>query len=217
MKKKAIVVSLLLCAIGLSAFAEVGTYFKGAVGYGYRWSMDWTTTSYDGETYSWKEVYGREGVDFNLFAHLVEVVPTIGIEPWRGSGNVFLRGLSFEISLDVGIGKAAISLSADGESETSDSVMAGVIAPKVMAVYTYRAGRVAPYIGVGVSVPIAIILEMLNESLTDIFEVGVNGNVMAGVGFMVTPSVMPVIEADFGFGSSMRIDARAGIVYRIDM
>ena len=235
MKKKAIVVSLLLCAIGLSAFAEVGTYFKGAVGYGYRWGMDWTTTAKWGneeETWSWSDMYEEEGADdFNLYAHLVEIVPTFGIEPWRGSGNAFLRGLSFEISVDVGIGKSAMSLSAGDYSETSDSVMAYIISPKVMAVYTHRTKVVAPYIGIGVSVPIAIIPEFGGDNYnwtesyygesygyeTPAVKVGVNGNVMAGIGFMVTESVMPFIEADFGIGTDMRIDARAGLTYRFGM
>ncbi len=235
MKKKAIVAALLLFVVGFGAFAEVGTYIKGAVGYGYRWGMDWTSTFKEGsqeETVSWKDdlfegMYGAS--DFNLYAHLFEIVPTFGIEPWRGSNNVFLRGLSFEISVDVGIGKSATSATFEGERETTDLTMAYVISPRVMAVYTHRVGRVAPYVGVGVSVPIAIIPEFGGDNWnyeedydgesmeTSAVKVGFNGNVMAGVGFMVTESIMPVIEADFGFGTDLRIDARAGIVYRLGM
>ena len=235
MKRRAIVAALLLCAVGFGAFAEVGTYFKGAVGYGYRWGMDWTTTYKWGneeETWSWSDMNEEMGADdFNLYAHLVEIVPTFGIEPWRGSGNAFLRGLSFEISVDVGIGKASYTVSGGGESMTEDLNMAYIISPKVMAVYTHRTKVVAPYIGIGVSVPIAIIPELggdnynLTESdyggtygyETPAVKVGVNGNVMAGIGFMVTESVMPFIEADFGFGTDLRIDARAGLTYRFGM
>ena len=220
MKKKAIVAAALLCAVGFGAFAEVGTYFKGAVGYGYRWGMDWTVTQ-NGRTYSFKEDLYKD-FDFDIYSHLVEIVPTFGIEPWRGSRNAFLRGLSFEISVDVGIGKSAMSMSYMGASETGDLDMSFVIAPKLMAVYTLRVGRVAPYLGVGASVPIVIIPKMSENNSDDrsasaLNIEGVNGNVMAGVGFMVTESIMPVIEADFGFGTSMRIDARAGIVYRFGM
>ena len=228
MKKKAIVASLLLFAVGFGAFAEVGTYIKGAVGYGYRWPTDWTTTV-DGTDYDWssEDIYGEEFTGF--YSHLAEIVPTFGIEPWRGSGSAFLRGLSFEISVDVGIGNALMSLEYDDDDDSGigyivDFGASFVISPKVMAVYTHRAGIVAPYLGLGVSVPIVIIPELGGDDYnyegfieTSAVKVGVNGNVMAGIGFMVTPSIMPVFEVDFAFGTNMKIDGRAGIVYRFGM
>ncbi len=227
MKKKIALAAALIAFAAVAAFAEVGTYIKGAVGYGYRWGMDWTSTAY-GVTYDWSYLIRLQGYDYSgIENHLFIVVPTFGIEPWRGNSNAFLRGISLELSLGLGFGKASTSLSVLGLSVTEDHGASFIIEPRIMAVYTHRAGMIAPYLGVGVSVPIAIIPEFGGNDYngyisgvymeTPAFQVGINGNVMAGLGFQVTPSVMPFIEADFGFGTDMRIDGRIGLAYRFGM
>ncbi len=211
-----ILTAALLGLAAVSAFADVGMYIKGALGYGYR-SRGWETTV---ESTAYSQTITT---DFDTSSNLFVIIPTFGIEPWRGSSNVFLRGLSFEISLDVGFGKS----SAAEEGYTEDFGTSFVIDPRIMAVYTHRIGRVAPYAGLGFSVPIVIIPELGGDTYNSSYDfmsvetpgvkVGFNGNIMAGVGFEVTPSIMPVIEVDFGFGTGIRVDARAGIVYRLGM
>ncbi len=222
MKKKAIVAALLLFVVGFGAFAEMGMYLKGALGYGYR-STEWDhtqtiSTSYGGST--------SQIMTYDMAANLFEIIPTFGIEPWQGNSNAFLRGLSFEFSVDVGFGKAALEYNGVGSGGDETAI---VISPRVMAVYTYRAKMFAPYFGVGVSVPIAIVSAFDDRPYTysqegvgytynyemESFKVGFNANLMAGIGFQITESIMPVIEVDLGFGTGMRFDGRVGVVYRL--
>lgn len=204
LKKKALA-ALLLLAVGFSAFADMGMYFKGTIGYGYR-SRSWTSNYYDDDR--WRTQHF--GTNSNLFV----IVPTFGIEPWRGNGNVFLRGLGFEFSLDLGFGGMSGSRGADLGASI-------VIDPRAMAVYTYHGKLLMPYGGIGVSVPIVIAPTLggsrWNNEYNDTSGVkaGFNVNIMAGLGFQVTPRIAPTIELDFGFGTGTRVDVRTGIVYAI--
>lgn len=222
MKKRMLLAAALIAFAAFAAFADVGMYIKGALGYGYRtrpWDWDVTTIA----TEVTEEFFGA--FDFHLFT----VVPTFGIEPWRGNDDSFLSRLSFEFSVDLGFGKVSRSDVDDNITYIYDNGTAILVNPRIMAVYTHRIGIIAPYGGLGISVPIAIVPDFGGDAYgfyddgnsyhqrAPTVKVGFNGNIMAGVGFAVTPAIMPVVEVDFGFGTALpgiRVDVRAGLVYK---
>ena len=192
------------------AFADVGMYIKGALGYGYR-VRDW------GEwTYTYQEIDYTTSLDtLPTVSYLFNIVPTFGIIPWQNSGNVFLDGLTFEFSLDLGFGKAITSTTILAGNIEASSV---VINPGAMAVFHYGVGpgrRIVPFGGVGVSVPIVIIGDLGDmEGVDSSVKAGFNVNLLVGVGYAVTEKVMPLIEWGIGFGTGWSWQVRAGIAYK---
>lgn len=173
MKKK---MAIALCAGFLccfSAFADVGLYVKGALGYG----MDLGAASFNGSVHSFK------------------AKPAFGVFPWLNSGNAFLKGLSFEAQVNLGL--------ANGRTR---------IMPGVMAIYNWQtAGRLATHYGLGASVPI-LVLEGQPYA-------GFAVNLLLGLGFAVTEKIMPIFEFEAIAGaasnySALGMDLRAGIVYK---
>ena len=138
-----------------------------------------------------------------------------------------MRGLSFEISVEAGVGPLSIEYAGlDFEIDA----LAFVLNPKIMAVYSSQAGKVVPYGGAGFSVPIVIVPEFGNSPHTyssesdgvsfgyeaAVAKAAFNVNLMAGLGFAVSRRVMPFVEVDFGFGFGLgaSVDARAGVACR---
>ena len=221
MKKKIAVASLLLFVVAFSSFAEARFYIKGTYGGGFR-TRDWgviTATDTDGEvtTQALGEVYS---------ALSMMLTPAFGVTPWADSKNVFLNGLSFEISADVSWG-SAYGLDA-GPLATASSFRMYSVTPTIMAVYGHKFGKILPYCGIGASVPILFSWEFDDSTYngvnsdgyttkTDWLKVGWNINVMAGLGYALTETVTPVIEVVFGWGyeQGMGLGARFGLVFAL--
>lgn len=160
--------AVLLCALAGSAFAEMGMYLKGGLGYTSRNMLIDTdkpnvsngsgSPSYGGSGFPSYGGSGSSGVSdsSNLFpaipafvsSKLFGITAVFGIEPFLDSGNAFVRALSFEFSLDLAFGKGDLS-------GFPESVSAFAVTPGVMAVYSHRFDvGLKPYGGVGFSVPI---------------------------------------------------------------
>lgn len=214
--------AVLLCALAGSAFAEMGMYLKGGLGYSSRpMGVDVgegsvkTVTSVPGSSPSTSDssVFITSIAPSKLFG----ITAVFGIEPFLDSGNVFARGLSFEFSLDLAFGKGKLS-------DFPESVSAFAVTPGVMAVYGYRFDvGLKPYGGVGFSVPIQRVSGIADvipgSSDIDIkdstVKVGFNVDVMAGLAYEVTEKIAPYIEFGVGFGSSFAFDVRGGVMYRL--
>lgn len=223
--------AVLLCALAGSAFAEMGMYLKGGLGYRSRpMGVDVgegsvkTVTSVPGSSPSTSDssVFITSIAPSKLFG----ITAVFGIEPFLDSGNAFVRGLSFEFSLDLVFGKGEFSL-------YPESVSAFAVTPGVMAVYGYRFDvGLKPYDGVGFSVPIQRVsgikdtvqawlhdsnpytnsdVDMEDSSI----KVGFNVDMMAGLAYEVTEKIAPYIEFGVGFGSSFAFDVRGGVMYRL--
>ena len=220
MKKKMIVALALLAAVSLAAFASPVMYVKGAVGYAYNASEFVSYYNYAN--------YSDDDIDVGVAYHAFAATPTFGIAPWRAqeSKNAFLRGLSFEISVDFDFGKGTTYGTNEGYS-----VNAYAIKPGVMAVYSRPSGKVIPYGGIGVSVPIALAPALAGERWNYAFSyngVAVNRetysyritfdiDLMLGIGYAVTENIMPVFEVegeyDFVIGG-INLGARLGCVFK---
>ncbi len=221
MKKKMVLAAALIAFVAFSASAEMGMYFKGMYGRGFR-TRDWNATS--------TEVNSSSTTNLGtVYAELdTIIIPSFGITPWAGSGNAFLSGLSFEFGLELGMGSwRAMSISSAFGGTEIDQVFA--VTPSVMVVYGHKFGKAVPYVGVGVAVPI-VIVDYFNSSdwnysgtygnytygiETDVAKVGVNANLMAGVGYAVSESFMPVFELGYGVGMGQGFSARIGAVFTI--
>ena len=197
--------AVLLCALAGSAFAEMGMYLKGGLGYTSR-RMN---TEQDMGTGIVTPVVSP--------AKLFGITAVFGIEPFTDSGNAFVRALSFEFSLDRAFGKGEFSL-------YPKSVSAFAVTPGVMAVYGYRFDvGLKPYGGVGFSVPIQRVSGIADvipgSSDIDIkdstVKVGFNVDMMAELAYEVTEKIAPYIEFGVGFGSSFAFDVRGGVMYRL--
>ena len=181
----AFLAAFLLC--GAAAFAEVGMYVKGTVGYGFT-VYDFATTR-DG---SW-----------------LKAKPAFGVSPWAGHQNVFLKGLSFEVSANLGF--------LNGYGNGNVHVM-----PGLMAVYTWQtAGRFSSHYGLGASFPIFIAGGQADP--------GFAVNILLGCGVAVTERVIPILELEGVMGlsfdesktsstgsnrSELGFDVRLGVVYK---
>ena len=214
--------AVLLCALAGSAFAEMGMYLKGGLGYSSRpMGVDVgegsvkTVTSVPGSSPSTSDssVFITSIAPSKLFG----ITAVFGIEPFLDSGNVFARGLSFEFSLDLAFGKGKLS-------DFPEPVSTFAVTPGVMAVYGYRFDvGLKPYGGVGFSVPIQRVSGIADvipgSSDIDIkdstVKVGFNVDVMAGLAYEVTEKIAPYIEFGVGFGSSFAFDVRGGVMYRL--
>lgn len=218
MKKKMALAAALLALAALSAFAEMGMYFKGLYGRGFR-TRDWDMTY----TYANQSQTTNFGTVYSQLDTIV--IPSFGITPWADSGNAFLRGLSFEFSLEMGMGTwRNMFLEETGMSTGADQVF--VLNPSVMAIYGYQFGRAVPYVGVGVAVPI-VFVDYFNSTRfnysyenywsieTDVARVGFNVNFIGGVGYAVSESFMPVFEIGYGVGTGQGFSARIGAVFTI--
>ena len=221
MKRKMALAAAALCLAAFSAFADMGMYFKGLYGRGFR-TRDWDTTYSSGNSSSTTNLV-------TVYAELdTIIIPSFGITPWAGSGNAFLSGLSFEFGLELGMGSwRAMSISSVFGGTEIDQVFA--VTPSVMVVYGHKFGKAVPYVGVGVAVPI-VVVDYFNSSdwnysetyygytyalETDIAKVGINANLMAGVGYAVSESFMPVFELGYGVGMGQGFSARIGAVFTI--
>lgn len=200
--------AVLLCALAGSAFAEIGMYLKGGLGYTYR-QMPIEISSKD------SSIPYPDIVLSNFFG----ITPVFGIEPFTASGNAFVRGLSFEVSLDLAFGKGKIA-SMPLQDETLSSF---AITPGVAALYNHRFDiGLKLFGGVGVSVPI-----QRASGIDDVWsigdgtyedssvKVGFNANVIAGAAYEVTEKIAPYIELGVGFGTSTAFNVRAGVIYRL--
>ena len=224
LKKKTFAAALILLALAAPlAFAAPQVYVKGALGYGYR-TRDWHRAySYDMGDFG----SGSTEYKFEATAHAFVATPAIGVAPWRKGENPLLRGLSFEASLEAGFGPLSIEYAGlDFEIDA----LAIALNPKVMAVYSCRAGKVVPYGAAGFSVPVVIVPEFAKSPHTYSRESGgvsfgyktavakaaFSVNLAAGAGFAVFERFMPFAEVDFGFGFGLgaSVDARAGVAYR---
>lgn len=224
--------AVLLCALAGSAFAEMGMYLKGGLGYTSRNMLVdeleiSETSSNGGSSFSG----GSDSYDLPAFPAFVSsklfgITAVFGIEPFLDSGNAFVRAFAIEFSLDLAFGK--------GEIGYPESVSAFAVTPGVMAVYGYRFDvGLKPYGGVGFSVPIQRIggikdtvqayFDDLSNNYIDYdvdiedssIKVGFNVDVMAGVAYEVTEKIAPYIEFGLGFGSSFAFDVRGGVMYRL--
>lgn len=222
--------AVLLCALAGSAFAEMGMYLKGGLGYTAR-DM---STSAEGDMESVTSIPGQSPsvsnlsiiIPFPVPSKLFGITAVFGIEPFTDSGNGFARAFAIEFSLDLAFGK--------GEIGYPESVSAFAVTPGVMAVYGYRFDvGLKPYGGVGFSVPIQRIggikdtVQAYYDDLSvpytnydvDIedssIKVGFNFDVMAGLAYEVTEKIAPYIEFGLGFGSSFAFDVRGGVMYRL--
>ena len=226
--------AVLLCALAGSAFAEMGMYLKGGLGYTSRDMLIDTdepeiNTSYGSGSVDVSDAFNMPAIPSLVSSKLFGITAVFGIEPFLDSGNAFVRGLSFEFSLDLAFGKGELS-------GFPESVSAFAVTPGVMAVYGYRfdAG-LKPYGGVGFSVPIQRVsgikdtfqawcddnissytnfdadVDMEDSSI----KVGFNFDVMAGLAYEVTEKIAPYIEFGLGFGSSFAFDVRGGVMYRL--
>ena len=178
LKKKIIIASLLLFVVAFSSFAKAGVYLKAAGGFGIK---------------SLGGVYD----EFDLF-----VTPGIGITPWATSQNGFLKGLSFELTAEIGFDLGA-----------KDEWYRIGAAPALMVLYGRQFGRLTPYLGLGAS---ALIFSTRQTAE----KYGWNVNAMIGVGYAVTDTIMPFVEVFCGYGYNnsahdTTVDVRAGIVYTI--
>lgn len=156
--------AVLLCALAGSAFAEMGMYLKGGLGYTSRNMLIDTdkpnvsngsgSPSYGGSGFPSYGGSGSSGVSdsSNLFpaipsfvsSKLFGITAVFGIEPFLDSGNAFVRALSFEFSLDLAFGKGDLS-------GFPESVSAFAVTPGVMAGVAYEVTeKIAPYIEFGV-------------------------------------------------------------------
>lgn len=228
--------AVLLCALAGSAFAEMGMYMKGGLGYTSRNmlvdELEISVTSSNGGS-SFPSYGGSSNtVSSPAFPSFVSsklfgITAVFGIEPFLDSGNAFVRGLSFEFSLDLAFGKGDFT-------GFPESVSAFAVTPGVMAVYGYRFDvGLKPYGGVGFSVPIQRIggikdtvqayFDDLSNNYIDYdvdiedssIKVGFNVDMMAGVAYEVTEKIAPYIEFGLGFGSSFAFDVRGGVMYRL--
>ena len=197
--------AVLLCALAGSAFAEMGMYLKGGLGYTGR---DMLVADMEIADYNWPGY-----VTSDLFG----ITAVFGIEPFTDSGNAFVRGLSFEFSLDLAFGKGELS-------EFPESVSAFAITPGVRALYGYAFDiGLRLYGGVGFSVPIQRVSGIADvipgSSDIDIkdstVKVGFNVDMMAGLAYEVTEKIAPYIEFGVRFGSSFAFDVRGGVMYRL--
>ena len=223
--------AVLLCALAGSAFAEMGMYLKGGLGYTSRpMGVDVgegsvkTVTSVPGSSPSTSDssVFITSIAPSKLFG----ITVVFGIEPFLDSGNVFARGLSFEFSLDLAFGK--------GDINYPQSVSAFAVTPGVMAVSGARFDNgLKLYTGVGFSVPIQRVsgikdtVQAYYDDLSDPYtnsdvdmedssiKVGFNVDVMAGLAYEVTEKIAPYIEFGLEFGSSFAFDVRGGVMYRL--
>lgn len=216
---KKLCAAVLLLALAGSAFAEMGMYLKGGLGYTHR-AMDFGLSG--GNDYVNVNVDGA--VPMNLFG----ITPAFGIEPFLDNGNAFLRGLAFEFSLDLAFGSGdtvSVTIPNQGspEGELADSLSGFAITPGVTAVYSHRfEGGLKPFGGAGFSVPIQRV-----SGIDDVLggggglyenssvKVGFNVNLMAGLAYEVTEKLAPYVELGIGFGSSFAFNARAGVQYRL--
>lgn len=223
--------AVLLCALAGSAFAEMGMYLKGGLGYTSRQmgvDEEGSVKSVTSVPYQ-KPSVSVSPYSISTFApsKLFGITAVFGIEPFLDSGNAFVRGLSFEFSLDLAFGKGDLS-------EFPESVSAFAVTPGVMAVYGYRFDvGLKPYGGVGFSVPIQRIggikdtVQAFHDDLSGPYteydvdiedssiKVGFNVDVAAGLAYEVTEKIAPYIEFGLGFGSSFAFDVRGGVMYRL--
>ncbi len=226
--------AVLLCALAGSAFAEMGMYLKGGLGYTYR-QMDTEvdmTIDYnieDGDSSFAEDAFNNAlgGIDLTVVpTNLFGISPVFGIEPFTASGNAFVRGLSFEFSLDLAFGKGKFG---------TEPVSAFAITPGVMAMYSYRFDiGLKLFGGVGVSVPIQRVsgIEDAVQSILgtaikaygdkidlkvedSAVKVGFDVDVTAGLAYEVTEKIAPYVELGVGFGTSFAFDARVGVIYRL--
>ena len=222
--------AVLLCALAGSAFAEMGMYLKGGLGYTYRQMGVDAEGSVKSVTSILYQEPTKTDVPLDISAaapsKLFGITAVFGIEPFLDSGNAFVRALSFEFSLDLAFGK--------GEIGYPESVSAFAVTPGVMAVYGYRFDvGLKPYGGVGFSVPIQRIggikdtVQAFHDDLSNNYidydvdiedssiKVGFNVDVAAGLAYEVTEKIAPYIEFGLGFGSSFAFDVRGGVMYRL--
>lgn len=219
--------AVLLCALAGSAFAEMGMYLKGGLGYTSRNMVVDAPEMSVNSSYGGSDSYNAPAIPAFASSNLFGITAVFGIEPFLDSGNAFVRGLSFEFSLDLAFGKGDFG-------GFPESVSAFAVTPGVMAVYSYRSDvGLKPYGGVGFSVPIQRIggikdtvqayFDDLSNSYTNFdvdmedssIKVGFNFDVMAGLAYEVTEKIAPYIEFGLGFGSSFAFDVRGGVMYRL--
>ena len=221
MKKKILVASALLFVAAFASFAEAGFYLKGTYGAGFR-TRDWgviTATDTDGEVTT--EALGEVYAALNML-----LTPAFGIRPWADSKNAFLKGLSFELSVEAGMG-SGYGIGAGSLADAS-SFKIYAVTPAVMVVYGHKFKKILPYCGVGASVPVLFSWAFDDSTYngvdsdgftteTDWAKIGWNINVMAGLGYALTETVAPVIEVvcGWGYGQGMGLSARFGFVFAL--
>lgn len=211
-------VAVLLCVLAGSAFAEMGMYLKGGLGYTSRNMLIDTdkpnvsngsgSPSYGGSGFPSYGGSGSSGVSdsSNLFpaipsfvsSKLFGITAVFGIEPFLDSGNAFVRALSFEFSLDLAFGKGKLS-------GFPESVSAFAVTPGVMAVYSHRFDvGLKPYGGVGFSVPIQRV-----SGIKDTFQAWCDDNIS------YTNFDVDVDMEDSSIKVGFNFDVMAGLAYEV--
>lgn len=213
MKKKTIIAAVLLVLVFVpQAFSKATPYVKATLGGALFISSAEVSVPVD-YGLSYTETYDYLG------GLLFAINPAGGIE-WRSEradGSPGITAFSFEASLGLGFGNSI---------EGSPSIK--LVNPGLMGILSLHLWKFVPYLGLGLSVPMvfsdsgAIFRNWAsNTDTTDSLAYSLlNGNLLLGLGFKATDSIMPTLEISAAIGTlpyyAIDVEVRIGCMVRLN-